>query len=1020
MKRRASLRSKREPSPARSDNKENTDYPKECPPSPGPTPYWKVAQERGATSPRETRSATKNKPSRRDRLPPLGVSHQSDNRDVGIVLSFSPPDQEANARREKQEIERKEWARAERIRQARVNGRLLVFSPTNGESSENEQFCLDLSPPAPERVTIETRVERVEVPVVNPENEKKLNSIEAAVRQLVAANSTKEQMETNMLQIQSEKLALEAKLMRTEHLSSNNSKLEEENKRLQAEYKKIEMKLSAANELSLVEKTKLEGELNASNREYSVKIEGLKEAQRHFELQLVDARKEKVSLMSKIAELEIKLDTSRREVNEMKDSLESLRAQSHAETAKIASEGDQLTAMNGQLSTEVNLLRNTMGQLENKVAEYEAQLDIFENKLLPESEAQWRKAYEELTTQKEMVSEYETKLDAALTLKESLEDELETLKREKEDERIQFQNLNEESSKAFQRMNKEAKMQTEKTEQVKKSLDDVNAMLSKEKALRQQAAKKLELLEIEMKENRHGFQNALSDLTAKLQQSENERKSLKATLEIEISKVELLSNAKEEVESEWSSTTVTLKGLEKSLRTEKERNQELEEGRYAQQILIQQLEERLRVTEAQRNDAQSKMKTFDSREEELFRKLRESDRIRRDLHNRVMQLSGNIRVYVRVRPALPGEVEKQMATKQEKGAKKRKHEQIQEEECPFHFPGTYDRDDSPSADTTSLGSVDDLTKNIIEVTEPFKDRGGLSNRQKKWKFGFDHVFSQKHGQEEIWEATEPLVQSAIDGFNVCVFAYGQTGSGKTYTMLGDSCNEGLVARSVAKLFAAKSEIEALSRGLTKAKVSVELLEIYNEEVRDLLATSSCRDVNLKVTSKEVVGNILVSTSSKKEVMDALELAQSRRCVRATQSNSESSRSHMLFTIHFEVDTKDGISRKGNLHICDLAGSERLDKSGATGGGLTETKHINKSLSALSNVIERLQNGDTNIPYRESKLTFLLQNSLGGNSKTLAIVCCSPLMDHFNESLCSLRFATKVNKVDLKAVANFSC
>jgi len=239
MKRRASLRSKREPSPARSDNKENTDYPKECPPSPGPTPYWKVAQERGATSPRETRSATKNKPSRRDRLPPLGVSHQSDNRDVGIVLSFSPPDQEANARREKQEIERKEWARAERIRQARVNGRLLVFSPTNGESSENEQFCLDLSPPAPERVTIETRVERVEVPVVNPENEKKLNSIEAAVRQLVAANSTKEQMETNMLQIQSEKLALEAKLMRTEHLSSNNSKLEEENKRLQAEYKKL-------------------------------------------------------------------------------------------------------------------------------------------------------------------------------------------------------------------------------------------------------------------------------------------------------------------------------------------------------------------------------------------------------------------------------------------------------------------------------------------------------------------------------------------------------------------------------------------------------------------------------------------------------------------------------------------------------------------------------------------------------------------------------------------------------------
>ena len=140
-------------------------------------------------------------------------------------------------------------------------------------------------------------------------------------------------------------------------------------------------------------------------------------------------------------------------------------------------------------------------------------------------------------------------------------------------------------------------------------------------------------------------------------------------------------------------------------------------------------------------------------------------------------------------------------------------------------------------------------------------------------------------------------------------------------------------------------------------------------------------------------------------------------MRATQSNSESSRSHMLFTIHFEVDGNDGMSRKGKLHICDLAGSERVDKSGVSGSALTETKFINKSLSVLSNVIERLQNGDTNVPYRDSKLTFLLRNSLSGDSKTLAIVCCNPLTNHFNESLNSLRFAAKVNKVALKAVAN---
>jgi hypothetical protein len=183
----------------------------------------------------------------------------------------------------------------------------------------------------------------------------------------------------------------------------------------------------------------------------------------------------------------------------------------------------------------------------------------------------------------------------------------------------------------------------------------------------------------------------------------------------------------------------------------------------------------------------------------------------------------------------------------------------------------------------------------------------------------------------VWEATEPLVQSAIDGYNVCIFAYGQTGSGKTYTMLGEASNEGLISRSVAKLFEAKHEMEALSRGATQVKLSVELLEIYNEQVRDLLAKKSSpsgREVNLKVTSNEVIGNIVVPTTTKEEVMDVLDMAQKRRCVKATMSNAESSRSHMVFTIHFKVDTKDGVSRSGKLHICDLAGSERLNKSGA--------------------------------------------------------------------------------------------
>jgi hypothetical protein len=155
-------------------------------------------------------------------------------------------------------------------------------------------------------------------------------------------------------------------------------------------------------------------------------------------------------------------------------------------------------------------------------------------------------------------------------------------------------------------------------------------------------------------------------------------------------------------------------------------------------------------------------------------------------------------------------------------------------------------------------------------------------------------------------------------------------------MLGETGNEGIIARSVKKLFETKRETESLSGGETQVALSVELLEVYNEQVRDLLAPSSGpngREIPLKVTSKEVVGNVIVATSTEEEVMNVLALAQSRRCVKATSSNSESSRSHMLFTIHFDVTMKDGIQRFGKLNVCDLAGSERLDKSGAHNVGV---------------------------------------------------------------------------------------
>jgi kinesin family protein C1 len=240
-------------------------------------------------------------------------------------------------------------------------------------------------------------------------------------------------------------------------------------------------------------------------------------------------------------------------------------------------------------------------------------------------------------------------------------------------------------------------------------------------------------------------------------------------------------------------------------------------------------------------------------------------------------------------------------------------------------------------------------------------------------------------------------------------------------MIGVEGDRGLIPRAVTKLFEAKREIE--HGGQELVNISVEMLEIYNEEVRDLLEYNAGPDgqlIKLKLSSNEAVGNVKVNARDEQEVGGILKLAQERRCVKATKVNAESSRSHLLFTIHFNGSSVGDASvstRSGCLHIVDLAGSERLDKSGSHGALLTEAKHINTSLSALALVIEKLQarkkTDSEHIPYRDSKLTYLLRNSLGGDSKTLAIVCCSPHQSHFNESLNSIRFAAKASKVELK-------
>lgn len=291
-------------------------------------------------------------------------------------------------------------------------------------------------------------------------------------------------------------------------------------------------------------------------------------------------------------------------------------------------------------------------------------------------------------------------------------------------------------------------------------------------------------------------------------------------------------------------------------------------------------------------------------------------------------------------------------------------------------------------------------------------------------FTFDSVYGWGSKQNDIYDdAVRPLVESVLRGFNGTIFAYGQTGTGKTYTMQGvsnDPEGRGVIPNSFQHVFTQISRTQN-----QKYLVRSSYLEIYQEEIRDLL----CKDNNKKLELKEnpelgvyVKDLSSVVTKNATEIEHVMNLGNQSRSVGFTNMNERSSRSHAIFLITVECsevgpDGEDRI-RVGKLNMVDLAGSERQSKTGAKGKRLKEAAKINLSLSALGNVISALVDGkSTHIPYRDSKLTRLLQDSLGGNAKTVMVATVGPSHKNFEESLATLRYASRAKNIKNKPRVN---
>ncbi|KAK6947787.1 Calponin homology domain [Dillenia turbinata] len=350
----------------------------------------------------------------------------------------------------------------------------------------------------------------------------------------------------------------------------------------------------------------------------------------------------------------------------------------------------------------------------------------------------------------------------------------------------------------------------------------------------------------------------------------------------------------------------------------------------------------------------------------------------RKLYNEVQDLKGNIRVYCRIRPFLSYQSSKQTTIEY-------------------------------------IGENGELV-----VVNPLK-QGKDSRRM----FKFNKVFSTAATQEEVFADTQPLIRSVLDGYNVCIFAYGQTGSGKTYTMTGPSSSSkedwGVNYRALNDLF----QISQSRKTSIAYEVGVQMVEIYNEQVRDLLSNGGGQKRYpstlsyffwLHLVSYDAVPDASMhSVRSTEDVLELMNIGLMNRAVGATALNERSSRSHSILTVHVRgVDLETDAVLRGSLHLVDLAGSERVDRSEATGDRLREAQHINKSLSALGDVIFALAQKSPHVPYRNSKLTQVLQSSLGGQAKTLMFVQLNPDLDSYAESVSTLKFAERVSGVELGA------
>ncbi|XP_078600264.1 uncharacterized protein LOC144875230 isoform X2 [Branchiostoma floridae x Branchiostoma japonicum] len=473
----------------------------------------------------------------------------------------------------------------------------------------------------------------------------------------------------------------------------------------------------------------------------------------------------------------------------------------------------------------------------------------------------------------------------------------------------------------------------------------------------QEAKDRAKTVERELKELKSAAASAAAGEKSGAKKTEKQLKDLEKKLESEKKKVERETKKADGLEQELKEVTKERDGLQADL---KKKEAELDNLGVAAKQGLEAMEKAEQLEkEVKKLTAENKTLSENYNSERVLRKK---------YYNMVEDMKGKIRVYCRARPLSGSELER--------------------------------------GNVKIIRSPDEYT---IQVD---------SNRGTK-EFQFDSIFGEEHSQDKIFEDTNNLIQSAVDGYNVCIFAYGQTGSGKTFTMIGDKDQRfpGIAPRAFDRIF----ELIEENKAKFSCEVFVYMLELYVDKLIDLFNHTSEGKLDIKKDKKGMVviqGSVIKKATTSKELFALFDEGSKNRHTSSTKMNADSSRSHLVIGIIIEsTNITTGTMTKGKLSLVDLAGSERVAKTGATADQLKEANSINKSLSALGDVISALSSEQSFIPYRNNKLTMLMQDSLGGNAKTLMFVNISPADYNAEETVISLTYASRVKLITNDAQKN---